>query len=185
MQALLLRLLLICGPVSVLAATEPRLVVDFAPLGSERLAVPSPGDQVRATRSDSGGMTVDIAPGPLTYPGVSFSFAHDTLSLSDCGYIDLALTNTGERILSINLRVDSFPAGDMPAGRATGTAYLKPGESGHARAYFAQPTRGYAPVSPDHIKQIFIFTGKVPDAPLSFHIDSLTAGGEPGDLTSR
>lgn len=182
MTSHLLRLLLFSGLVSLLCAAQPRPVVDFSQIGAEMLAIPSAGDQVSVTPAAEGGLDINIAPGPLNYPGITFAFAQETLALKDCGHIELRVTNTGSEVLSINLRVDSIPSGDIPRGRSTGTTYLKPGESGVARAHFAHPSRGYAPVSPDHIKQILIFTNKSADASRSFRIDALEAGGEPGDL---
>lgn len=175
-----LRLLLLIAIALPAPAAEPRPVVDFSQLGAEMLALPSPGDQVSVSASAEGGLDVNIAPGPLNYPGITFNFAQDTLALDDCGYIELRVTNTGSGVLSLNLRVDSIPAGDIPRGRSTGTAYLKPGESGRARAYFEHPPRGYAPISPDHIKQILIFTNKSADTARSFRIEALEAAGTPG-----
>ncbi|MFH1500051.1 MAG: hypothetical protein ABII82_19775 [Verrucomicrobiota bacterium] len=173
-----LLLLIVSAPPA--PAAEPKPVVDVSQLGADLLALPSPGDQVSVAPSPEGGLAVNIAPGPLNYPGITFNFAQDTLILDDCGYIELRVTNTSAAILSLNLRVDSIPSGDIPRGRSTGTAYLKPGESGRARAYFAHPPRGYEPVSPNHIKQILIYTNKSADTARSFRIEALEAAGEPG-----
>ncbi len=162
----------------VTTAEEVRPIVDLGVLGAERLALPSAGDQVVVTRSTvSAGLDVTIAPGDIIYPGVTFSFATDTMDLSDAGYLELRLTNTCERILSISLRVDSIPSGDIPRGRGTGSAYLKPGDSGVARVYFNQATKNYAAVNPRLIKQILIYTAKETVHERSFRIDSIVAGG--------
>lgn len=179
------RLLLLPGLACALSAAEPKPVVDFAQIGAEMLAVPSPGDQVTVKADMRGGLDIAIAPGPLNYPGITFSFAEDTLGIDDCGYIELRLTNTSDQTMSVNLRVDSIPSGDTPRGRSTAVAYLKAGESGQARAYFANATRGYGPVVPRLIKQVLIFTAKSTDKTRSLHIEALEAAGTPGELPER
>ena len=153
-----------------------RPVVDLAATGAEKLAIPSHAQQVTTTRVPDGpGLDIAIAAGPAGFPGINFTPASGTFDLAGTGYMEARITNTGSQIISVTLRVDSG------ADNAVGSAYLKPGESGKARAYFASPGKGANPVDPARISKILLFAGKNEAAARSFRLDALTAGGKPGE----
>lgn len=156
------------------AASRP--VVDLSAPDSEKQAVSSHSQQVTVTRAADGkGVDVAVAAGPAGFPGVNFTPAGGAYDLSGTGFIEASVTNTGSQIISVSLRVDS---GNNNAG---GTAYLKPGESGKARAYFASPGKASGPVDADKVSKVLVFIGKNETADRSFRLNSLLAGGRPGE----
>lgn len=160
-----------------------RDVVDLSAPGAELIPIPTQVDLVRVGRpDDASGIEVRIAPGKVTYPGITFRLGVSAPDLSAFGYIEAGLTNTSDHILNISLRVDSIASGATAAGTGTSAAYLKPGESGVTRVYFARPKKGSAPISPNLLGNIFLFIGKNETQHRSFRLESLTAGGRPGDL---
>lgn len=183
--------LLVGAPVlhaeSAPAPTAPvvRDVVDLSVPSAELVPIPTHVDLVRVGRPDDApGIDVRISAGKVTYPGITFRLGVGEPDLSGFGYVEARITNTGEHILNISLRVDSIASGTTAAGTGTSAAYLKPGESGVARVYFARPRKGSAPISPNLLSNIFLFVGRDETQPRSFRLESLTAGGRPGDLPS-
>ncbi|MFA6285894.1 MAG: hypothetical protein WC661_00815 [Opitutaceae bacterium] len=175
--ARLLLLILIAAPLvraenvlpSPTSETAARTVVALSE------GVPSHPKQVTLSPASSGtGLNVAVAAGPAGFPGVNFvpAIPYD---LAGAGYIEARVTNTCEQIISVSLRVDSG------ADTCAGSAYLKPGESGKARAFFATPGKASAPVNAAAISQIIVFTGKNEKAARTFRIDALVAAGRPGE----
>ena len=161
---------------STTSETAVRPVIDLAAPGAEQLVAPSHADKITVARASAGpGIDVTIAPGPAGFPGVNIAPPNGSYDLSGAGYIEARITNTGAQIISATLRIDS---NEDTTG---GSAYLKPGDSGQARAYFAAPGKGSGPVDPSKITKILIFLGKNETAARSFRIEALTAGGKPGD----
>ena len=155
-----------------------RPVVDLAAQGAVALAVPSHAKQVAVTRASTGpGLDIAVAAGPAGFPGVNFTPADGAYDLSGTGYIEARVTNTSSVVISVALRIDNG-AGEATA---TGSAYLKPGESGKARAYYASPGKGSNPLDPSRISKVMLFIGKNEAADRSFRLESLTAGGKPGE----
>jgi len=136
-------------------------------------AEPSHPKQVTLTPSDTG-LDITVAAGPAGFPGISLTPA-TPYDLTGTGYIEARVTNTSSIIMSVTLRVDG---GTDTCG---GSAYLKPGESGKARAYFATPGKGSGPVNAAAITKLLLFTGKNEKESRSFHLDGLVAGGVPGE----
>lgn len=188
MKTLSLLLPLLIAGVALLPAQEepaPRDVIDLGAPSAELVPVPSHVDLVRVARAETGsGLDVYLAPGVATYPGIVFRLDHPTPDLSAFGYIEARVVNTSSLTLNISLRADSAraPAEQIAAGTGTGVAYLKPGEAGVARVYFAYPKKGSAPIDPRRLTQLFIFIGKDPEHARSFRLESITAGGLPGAL---
>jgi beta-glucanase (GH16 family) len=159
-----------------------RPVVDLSLPDAERVPRPSNGDLVSVSRPAKGpGLDIKVAPGPAAYPGIAFILPAGSGNFSDAGYIEARVTNTCEQIISVALRVDSAAVGEAAAGSATGSAYLKPGASGVARVYFSRPSKGSPPLVPAALSAIHLFIGKHATETRSFRLESLTAGGRPGD----
>jgi beta-glucanase (GH16 family) len=155
-----------------------RPVVNLSISGAEQLGVPSPATHVTVTRAAGGsGLDIAVAPGPASFPGVSFMSPDIVYDLTGTGYVEASITNTGSQIISVSMRVDNGAG----VASATGSAYLKPGESGKTRAYYASPAKGSAPVDPASISKVLFFIGKNEKAARSFRLESLVAGGNPGD----
>ncbi len=154
-----------------------RPVMNLSVQEAERLAEPTHA-QVTVTRAASGvGIDVAIEAGPAGFPGVHFTSPEVVYDLSGTGYVEARIVNTGEHIISATLRIDN--AGGK--GSSAGSVYLKPGESGTARAYHASPRKGSGPVDPAAISRILLFLGKNEKVARSFRIEAINAGGRPGD----
>lgn len=152
----------------------PRPLVDLCKAGAEKLAVGTPAAQVTVATSDKGGLDVAIAAGPAAYPGLNF-VPELGFDLTGTGFIEASVTNTGTNIISVVVRAD------QGSNTCSGTAYLKPGESGKARAFFASPGKASGPVDPARIEKILVFIGKNESAPRSFRLEALSASGRPGE----
>lgn len=175
-------------PLLLLAAAGPAVARDVIDLGApsaELIPVPTQVDLVSVARAEgeSGGLDIVVRPGPVSYPGINFRLTPGTPDLSEYGYVEARVTNTGAKPLHITLRVDSVPAPELGlgSGSAFGRVLLPPGESGTARAYFAHPKKGASILSPRHLDMILIYLGKEEADVRSFRLDSITAGGRPGD----
>ena len=174
------------APFIVLAILSPLVRADNVPPSptSETAArpvvalsegTPSHPKQVTLSPAASGtGLDVAVAAGPAGFPGVNFVPA-TPYDLAGTGYIEARVTNTCEQIISVSLRVDSG------ADTCAGSAYLKPGESGKARAFFATSGKASGPVNAAAISQIIVFTGKNEKAARTFRLDALVAAGRPGE----
>ncbi len=184
--ALGLAVLVLTAPSAFAADEAPApvfYVVDLSAPSAELIPLPSHSDIVTVARAeDAAGIDVNIAPGLPSYPGITFRLGVGQPDLSAFGYVEARLTNTSDLILSISMRLDSVASGATEAGTGTSAAYLKPGQSGVARVYFAHPKKGSAPISPNLLSHLFIFVGKNEKQPRSFRLESLTAGGKPGDV---
>lgn len=155
------------------AASRP--VMDLAAPDAEKLAAPSHDTVNISPAADGKGLDITVTPGPAAFPGVSFTPPDGAYDLSGTGFVEIRVTNTGTNIIAPVVRVDS------PGGNASGNAYLQPGQSGKARAFFASPGKGSNPVDPDKVNKIIIFIGKNETAARSFRLESVTAGGNPGE----
>lgn len=184
--SLFLTLALACAlPLRAADAPATRDVIDLGAPSAELIPVPSHVNLVTVARAADGtGLDVRIAPGPVAYPGIVFRLDNPTPDLSAFGYVEARVVNTCPQIINVSLRADSHavPAEQIDAGTATGVAYLKPGESGAARVYFAYPKKGSAPLDPRRLTQLFLFIGKDPAHARGFRLESITTGGLPGDL---
>jgi len=158
------------SPTSEAAA---RSVIDLSAPGAEKLAVPS-HEQV-SVKPEEKGLAVTVEPGPAGYPGISITPASGVFDLSGTGFVELNVVNTGTAIINVTLRVDAGTS------NAPGSTYLKPGETGKARAYFASPGKGSNPVDPAKVSKILVFIGKNDKVARSFRIDSVMAGGKPDE----
>ena len=143
----------------------------FAELSS---AVPSHTSQVTTASASSGGLDITVTAGPAGFPGVNFAPAAP-YDLTGTGYIEAHVTNTSSVIINVVLRADSGTY------NAAGNAYLKPGESGKARVYFATPGKGSNALNASAITKLLLFIGKNEKVDRTIRLDALVAGGRPGE----
>ncbi len=137
--------------------------------------------QVTAATSPEG-ISVTIQPGDEGYPGLSIARQDGKpFDLSAHGHVEAKVTNTSAKPLGLNLRLDN--AGDWKTNPYNAeSTFLKPGESGTVKLIFGYSygkKKGF-PLKSDGITRIMFFTGKS-DAPQTFRIDSVAAGGSPGE----
>ncbi len=159
------------------AAAQP--VIDFASPDAARFAKPTHDTvKVSTATADAGGLDVALDPASAAYPGVGFAPADGgVFDLSGTGYVEARLTNTGAHVISATLRIDNGGGG----GFASGVTYLPPGKSGTARAYYASPGKSSGPVNPASLARLLVFVSKNDKVARTFRIDSIVAGGRPGD----
>lgn len=145
------------------------------PLLGEGVLKPTSAETA-ANRSGTG-VDVTIAPGPNGYPGVGIAPPNGAWDLSRYGHVEARVRNTGAKPLTVALRVDN--AGnwqDNPWN--TESVTLAPGEAGTVRTIFGYQygqKKGYR-LDPSKVVNLLLFTTKS-DAPQSFRIESLVAGG--------
>lgn len=175
LQSLALLLVLVG---SRLPAAEPLSLIDLAdPAQNSRLA---PGGE-QVTGVIGPGLTVRIAAGEAGYPGIGIKPVGEAWDLSAYGHVEAQLANIGDQPVSVSLRVDN--TGDWQKNPwNTESTYLKPGESKALKVIFGYQyglKPGYKLDSAKVVNLLF-FTGKAKE-PLAFRIESIVAGGEPGE----
>ena len=164
-------------------AADDMALIDFAKPGVEGRCRPD-CEQVTCARSDDAvkpGLAVTIAPGKAGYPGLHISPEGQAWDLSQFGHVEARIANPGEKAISLSLRVDN--TGEWQAGPwNTESGYIKPGETGTVKVIFGfQYGRkpGYK-LDSAKVVNLLLFTGKS-KAPVSFRIESITAGGPAGE----
>ena len=165
-------------PATLIAEVAPIVIVD-GKVGGFALKADSP--QVTADKSP-GGIEVKIAPGADGYPGLSITRADGKpFDLSAYGHLKAAIANTGSTDLDLGLRADN--AGDWKdEPYNTENLILKPGQKADIHLIFGHSfghKKGFA-LNSSAIVRLLVFTGKTETAK-SFRIESITAGGEPGE----
>jgi len=168
---------------AVAVAGETMPLIDLTASGVAERCVPS-SDQVTFTQSDEAaapGLIVSIAAGKAGYPGLGIKPKGTAWDLSEFGRVEARITNTGDRPLTVILRVDN--AGEWSKEPwNTESVGLKPGETRTAKVIFGYHyglKPGYK-LDPSKVVQVLFFTGKVTQ-PLSFRIESITAAGATGE----
>ena len=161
-------------------------LIDLTGAGVAERCAPS-SDQVTFAQSDEAaapGLIVSIAAGEAGYPGLGIKPIGAVWDLSEFGHVEARITNTGDKSLTVILRVDN--AGDWRKNPwNTESVGLKPGETRTAKVIFGYHygmKPGYK-LDPSRVVQVLFFTGKV-KAPVSFRIESLTAAGATGEKPS-
>jgi len=141
-------------------------------------------DNVRFSRNVNAatpGIDVTIKPGKEGYPGVNVRPPLNAWNLSVFGHVEARVTNTGAKPILIALRVDND--GDWKKNPwNTESVNLDPGATDTITTMFGYAyghKRGFA-LKPDAIVNIMIFAVKS-DETQSFRINSLVAGGQPGE----
>jgi hypothetical protein len=147
-------------------------LIDFSSADSVKKLTPDSqsGKQITLAHSDTpAGVTVTVAPGDASYPGVDFH--PDTpLDLSAAKGVAVTITNTSDGKLSIGLRVDD--SGGWQDNNSE-MGYLEPGETKTVTVTFGisfgKP--GFN-VNKSSIAQILIMTDKAAAAK-SFRIEAI------------
>lgn len=162
------------------AAEAEQPLVNFSAQGAELRFVPSSGQVTTAATQNPAGVEVKVAPGNEGYPGVRIQPEDGkNWDLSNNGHVEATITNTGDKAISLSLRVDNKANG---AESNTEGVSLKPGATGTATVIFGYSygkKPGYA-LRPSEVGGVLIFTTKSKD-PLSFRIESLKAAGPSGE----
>lgn len=173
--ALLLPSLLMGENVMPIPTSEgtSRTVIDLSKPEAAQQAVPSHAEV--SAKAVENGIEVSVQPGPANYPGISIAPKEEAFDLAGTGFVEVNVTNTSTVIINVTLRVDSG------TNNATGSAYLKPGETGKARAFFDSPGKGSNPLDAAKVSKILLFIGKNEKVERSFRINTLAAGGKPGE----
>jgi beta-glucanase (GH16 family) len=178
---LLLVIWLLSWSVAAWAAEHELPLVDLGSSGAVARFAASSAEQVTVSRSAApAGVVVTCRPGKGEYPGVELKPAGAAWDLSKFGHVEARLTNTGASPVTVCLRVDDD--GDWksnPWNAENGTA--APGETVTVRVRFGTSwgKPGYA-LRPAKVTRLLLFTSQ-PKTPESFRIDSIVAGGSPGE----
>lgn len=166
------------------AATPPRTILEMN-AGAEKRFTPSSA-QVTVTPSASAaapGVTVTILPGSETYPSVALKPVGGVpWDFSKFGHVAARLVNTGDKPLTIALRIDNAAIGASNEPWNTESITLAPGASGTVSTLFGYSyglKRGYA-LHPGAVVNLLLFTTKC-DTAQSFRIEALVADGPPGE----
>lgn len=171
----------LASPIWAAEAPVKSLISASADGAEKRIAATSMQVTVsRSTDDKAPGVVVAIRPGKDGYPGISISPEGAAWDLSAFGHIEARVANTGSKQITVCLRVDN--AGDWTQAPWNGeNLYLKPGASGTVRVRFGYSwgKRAYA-LKPAAVIKVMLFTTKS-DAEQSFRIESVEAGGTPGE----
>jgi beta-glucanase (GH16 family) len=153
-----------------------------APDFEKHIAVTS--HQVTASLSDvpaSPGIVVVCQPGKDGYPGITLTPPSGSAwDLSAFGHIDVRVVNTGAKKVALTVRVDN--EGDYRRSPwSADNLSVEPGASATGRVLFGYSwgKKGYA-LKSNAIVRVLIFASKS-DAVQSFRIESIEAGGLPGE----
>ncbi|MDX9978508.1 MAG: glycoside hydrolase family 16 protein [Lentisphaeria bacterium] len=160
-------------------AAEPLPLIDFA--AADALARCVPGCGQATCQAGAEGLTVTVAPGEAGYPGLAIRPPGEAWDLSGFGHVEARIANLGGTAANVSLRVDN--AGDWRNNPwNTESVELKPGETKTVNVIFGYQygmKRGYK-LDSAKVVNLLLFTGKV-KAPTTLRIESLVAGGEPGE----
>ncbi len=126
------------------------------------------------------GVGVTIQPGADPYPGVALKPEGEFFDFTASGYIEAAVTNIDGPLLVLNLRADNRTG--LGSFWISESVKIPPGETRPIRLYLSKPVNGFRA---DRINQILFFTGKADGAARSFRVDSIMAGGAPGDAANN
>ncbi len=162
-------------------AAEPKSLLESI----DSLTLKPESQQVSAKREMTGvgtGIGVTIEPGNDQYPGLAIKPADGSAwDLSQYGHVEVRIVNTGETQLNLSFRADN--AGNWQNNPwNTESRSIKPGEASSIKVIFGY-AYGFKPgykLDSSKVSQVLLFTGKM-SKPGSYRIESITAGGEPGE----
>ncbi len=122
------------------------------------------------------------AEGKAGFPGVAIRPADgQAWDLASVGHVQARITNTGDRRIHVNVRVDN-PGDHQKQPWNTEAKVINPGQTDTIKVIFGY-AYGFKPsfkLDPTTVSGILVFTGKS-ESGASFRIESLTAGGERGE----
>ncbi|MEZ0295484.1 MAG: family 16 glycosylhydrolase [Candidatus Methylacidiphilales bacterium] len=124
---------------------------------------------------------VTVAPGPAGYPGIKFAPPGGAWNLSKYGFVKAKIVNTSSKKISVALRIDNPDDWKLNPWNSE-VMWLQPGANGEVKVYFGinfgKP--GWA-LKPENVSAIQIFTNKTDKDETTFRVESIEAGGSPGD----
>ena len=151
------------------------------PLDADATLKFAPSSDQVTLASTPQGVSVAIAPGKDGYPGVGIKPSGGVWDLSQFGHVEARIVNTGDKTLSVSLRVDN--AGEWKDNPwNTESARIAPGEIGVVKVIFGY-AYGQKPnfaLDPSKVVNMVLFTDKAKDAQ-SFRLESLSAAGLAGE----
>ena len=160
------------------SAIAPQSMVDVKSPDAEKQMKPDQGGP--AIKVDKSGVSVSFPGGPAEYPGFFIKPASgDSWDLSPFGHIETRVTNTGDKPISVSMRVDGAE-GYKEA--STETVSVKPGETKDLKVIFGYQY-GYKPgpaVNPSKITELLVFLNKSAD-PRSFRLEDIQGAGSAGE----
>ena len=135
----------------------------------------------KSTISAEPGINVSVEAGENAYPGFRIKAKGDQpFDLAKYGHIEAKITNTGTVAISVTMRADNEgDASTRPWN--TAMAGIKPGETKTMRLIFGYyDKKKVQDINTAKIIQLLFFTGKAKEK-VTYCIESLTAGGQPGE----
>jgi beta-glucanase (GH16 family) len=156
------------------------LIAPGSPDAATQIVTKEDGQVTATTGPD--GVTVAIKPGLNEYPGITLKPASgSSWDLGLYGHVEAKITNTGDKTLNLNLRVDN--AGDYRIEPWNGEAKeIEPGQTRILRVYFGY-SYGFRPgfkLNPEAVTEILFFTKKTSED-FSFRIETVRAAGWAGE----
>ncbi|MBN2713332.1 MAG: family 16 glycosylhydrolase, partial [Planctomycetes bacterium] len=176
--------LLLCAQLS---ADDQKLIDFESPDAKAMLSVNAPdnGECTFDITKGEGNYTkvlgVKIKDGANSYPGLTIKPKEGTWDLSKYGRVEVAITNNGEKPVTVCVRVDN--EGDWKQSPwSSENTKIDPGKTKTAKVTF-----GYSWGKPGYkldsskVSAILIFTGKPKGTEFNFTVKSVTATGKAGD----
>jgi beta-glucanase (GH16 family) len=171
---------LVAAPFSLSAAPDKALVTLGEPAAAG-IITDTPDEVSIAASEDAAhpGTVVSVTPGKSGYPGVVVEPKGGAWDLSAFGHVAATVTNLGTKDISMALRLDNSGGGPEPWN--TEVTYLKGGETKTVKLIFGY-SYGKAAYQLDsgRVVKMLLFTSKAKE-PVSWRIESIVAGGEPGE----
>lgn len=187
---MLLRLLFVFAWMLALGAgmahaqeAQPFSLINLADPSAASLVKPNENLGDTQFTVDASGIHVTVkAEGQAGYPGVAIAPPEGKpWDLSAYGHVEARITNTGESRIYVHVRVDN-PGHHSTQPWNTEAATIDPGATATVKVIFGY-AYGYKPsykLDSSKVSGVLVFTGKSKTG-ASFRIESLTAGGQPGE----
>lgn len=128
-------------------------------------------------------MDVWIHPGKDSYPGITVKPATAAWDLSKFGHVDVRITNTSQKPIFVSVRLDN--EGDWkrnPWNAENASIQPASAETIRVRFGYSWGKRAYA-LDTAKVARVLVFLSKS-DAEQSFRVESIEAGGVPGEKPS-
>ncbi len=157
----------------------PKFLVDpNSPAATHQIAPTC--DQVSFT-ADKTGITVNVAGGTASYPGITVkSEAGTPWDLTPWGHVEAKVTNLGTEKLSVGMRIDNLNDGNSCNCEIVA---LAPGESKIVKVIYGY-AYGYKPsfkLNPGSVLQVLFVANGKKEATRSFRVEDLQASGSSGE----